>query len=96
MFGKIFFPGVFQYLIYCFLESMDRLVILSEELKKYFILTDEKGKYKHSQWKCNVDECGKIMDIGIRMEHLRHNHINIFQQIDKKLPKDIIKNVYQP
>ena len=70
---------------------MDRLVILSEELKKYFILTDEKGKYKHSQWKCNVDECGKIMDIGIRMEHLRHNHINIFQQIDKKLPKDIIK-----
>ena len=36
------------------------------------------------------------VEIGNRMEHLRRNHINISQQIDKKLPiKDITKNVYQ-
>ena len=75
---------------------MDRLVILSEELKKYFILTDKKTKHSRSQWKCKMDECGKIMNIGTRMEHLKSNHTNIFRQIDEKLPlKDITKNGYQ-
>ena len=73
---------------------MDRLVILSEELKKYFILIDGE-KNKRSQWKCNIDECGKITDIGTRMIHLRYNHITKFYEIDQKLPpKDITKNAY--
>ena len=64
---------------------------LFEELK-YFVLTNEKSKNRSMKWKCNIDECGKIMGIGSRFKHLKHNHLNIFQQIDKKLPiKDATK-----
>ena len=69
---------------------MDRLVILFKELKKYFILTDENAKNRSFKWKCNA--CEILLYSGDRMKHLRYNHTNIFQEIDKKLPiKDVTK-----
>ena len=72
---------------------MDRLSILSEELKKYFVLAGERPKRRSSIWKCKIEKCEKTMEIGKRMDHLKFNHKTIFEEIDKKLLiKDITKN----
>ena len=46
---------------------------LFEELKKYFVLTNEKSKNRNMKWKCNIDECGKIIEISKRMPHLKQS-----------------------
>ena len=65
---------------------MDRLVILSNELKKYFIMINEKRNSYHTMWRCNIDECTQIIQVGKRIRHLKHNHITKFFEIDQKLP----------
>ena len=74
---------------------MGRIVILSEELKKYFVLIDgEKAQNRSTKWKCNIDECVKIIEISKRIHNLKYDHINEFQKIDQKLPlKDVTKRL---
>ena len=66
---------------------MDGSNVVYEELKKYFVLVDgEKAKNRSTKWKCNINECGKIINSEDRMIHLKYNHINIFYEIDQKMP----------
>uniref|UniRef100_A0A1I8C0H4 C2H2-type domain-containing protein n=1 Tax=Meloidogyne hapla TaxID=6305 RepID=A0A1I8C0H4_MELHA len=71
---------------------MNRLSTMSDELKKYFIPIGERTEHRTAKWKCNIEDCKKILNIGERMEHLKYNHLTTFQNIDNKLPiKDISK-----
>ena len=76
-----------------FLEIMVRIVIPSEELKNYFVLTGEKNN-KIIKWKCNINEYWKIMKHLKRMEHLKQSYKWISRNRSKIAAKRCYKNVY--